>query len=166
LSNLESHNPLEPWRRAWRAAAAVLAPNEVLALAAGLRVDDPRIIQGGTTSPPPLLVFQDWPVEAACPLSYCGWRAGLVTVAEVEEFFARLCAAIDERLGEVAACRYLLRWIDETPRGEMIAALLAEVETAPAPCLPSARERTFTDAGHDPGGPDHTGGAGDEQASP
>jgi len=121
---------LENWRRCWRAAAGVLARNELEALRAGLLLDDRCLLQGATTEPPPLMVCQDWPVEACCPLAYAGWQCGLTTVAEVEEFFARVCHEIDEALGEPAGCRWLLNWIDETPRAAMIAALLPEVETA------------------------------------
>ncbi len=46
--------------------------------------DDPRLTQGSTTTPP-LMCVQDWPVEAACVLGFCGWQGdGLETVAEVE----------------------------------------------------------------------------------
>jgi len=154
----------EPWRRAWRAAAAVLAPDELEALRAALLVDDPRLIQGATTEPPPLLACQSWPVEAACPLAYCGWRVGLVTVAEVEEFFARACFKIDEALGEWAACRYLLNWIDETPRGDMVAALLAEISATPAASAP-ARKDSDADAATPPS-PDHAGRTGNAETSP
>jgi hypothetical protein len=71
---------------------------------------------------------QDWPVEAACVLGYCGWQGeGLQSVAQVEEFFARLCFEADQRLGEPAACRWFLNWYDETGREEMRRQLLAEV---------------------------------------
>ena len=99
------------------------------ALRQGLAKDDGRLLQGATTTPPPLQCVQDWPVEAACALGYCGWVGdGLETVAEVEEFFARMCFEIDQRLGEPAGCRWFLNWFDETPRDEMRAQLLAEVE--------------------------------------
>ena len=66
--------------------------------------DDPRLTQGSTTTPPPLMCVQDWPVEAACALGYCGWQGDeLETVGEVEEFFARMCFEADQRLGEPAA---------------------------------------------------------------
>ena len=88
-----------------------------------------RLITGATTNPPPLQCVQDWPVEAACPLALSGWLGErLATVGAVEEFFARLCYEADQRLGEPAACRYLLNWIDDTARAEMRRELLAEVE--------------------------------------
>src|SRR5262249_42196250 len=76
--------------------------------------------EGATRPPPPLQCVQDWPVEAACAVGFCGWQGdGLETVAEVEEFFARVCFEIDQRLGEPAACRWFLNWFDETPRDDM-----------------------------------------------
>jgi hypothetical protein len=62
-------------------------------------------------------------------LGFCGWQGeGLETVAEVEEYFARLCFEVDQRLGEPAACRWFLNWFDETPRDQMRTHLLAEVQ--------------------------------------
>jgi hypothetical protein len=91
--------------------------------------DDARLLQGATTTPPPLQCTQDWPVEAACVLGYCGWVGeNLETVAEVEEFFARMCFETDQRLGEPAGVRWFLNWFDDTPRDEMRRALLAEVQ--------------------------------------
>jgi hypothetical protein len=91
--------------------------------------DDPRLLQGATTSPPPLQCVQDWPVEAACALGFCGWQGEkLHTVAQVEEFFARACFEADQRLGEPAGCRWFLNWFDETPRPEMRRLLLVEVQ--------------------------------------
>jgi hypothetical protein len=103
----------------------------LVALRQALVTDDGRLLQGATTTPPPLACVQDWPVEGACALGYCGWVGdGLETVAEVEEFFARMCFEIDQRLGEPAGCRWFLNWFDETPRDEMRELLLAEVERA------------------------------------
>ena len=74
---------------------------------------------------------QDWPVEGACALGYCGWQGeGLESVAEVEEFFARMCFEIDNRIGETAGCRWFLNWFDETPRDEAFRQMLAEVQRA------------------------------------
>ncbi len=120
---------MENWRRVWREGVAPLLSDDGLAaLKAALEKDDGRLLQGATTSPPPLQCVRDWPVEAACALGYCGWVGdGLETVAEVEEYFARMCFEIDQRLGEPAACRYALNWFDETPRDEMRRELLPEV---------------------------------------
>lgn len=98
------------------------------ALARALADDDPRLLQGATTTPPPLQSFQDWPVEAACGIGFCGWQGqSLETVAQVEEFFAGICFEVDQRLGEPAACRAFLCWYDETPRNSMRIELLSEV---------------------------------------
>jgi len=124
--------PLESWQRVWRDGFAVaLSPRALAALAAALRSDDPALIQGATTSPPPLACVGDWPVEAACALSYCGWRGeNLPTVAEVEAWFAEACFACNLRLGETTGCRIFLNWFDETPREQMRRLLLPEVERA------------------------------------
>lgn len=123
---------MESWRKVWREGVVPLLTTEELeALRQGLATDDPRLLQGATTTPPPLMCVLDWPVEAACALSYCGWKGdGLELVGEVEEFFARKCFEIDERLGEPAGCRYFLNWWDETPREEARQELLREVERA------------------------------------
>jgi hypothetical protein len=123
---------MESWRKVWREGLApLLSTSGLQALRRGLADDDNRLVQGTTTTPPPLVSVQDWPVEAACALGYCGWQGeGLETVAEVEEFFARMCCEIDHRLGEPAGCRWFLNWFDETPREEMRRELLAEVNRA------------------------------------
>jgi hypothetical protein len=123
---------MESWRKVWREGVAPLLSEQALAvLKRGLEGDDARLIQGATTTPPPLQCVQDWPVEAACALGYCGWQGeGLESVAEVEEFFARMCFEVDNRLGEPAGCRWFLNWFDETPRDEMRRLLLAEVNRA------------------------------------
>jgi hypothetical protein len=120
---------METWRNVWRSGITPLLSTAALeALRQALESDDKRLIQGATTTPPPLQCVHAWPVEAACLLGYCGWQGeGLETVAEVEEFFARLCWACDQRLGEQAASRWLLNWYDETPRAEMRQQVLAEV---------------------------------------
>ena len=134
---------MESWRKVWREGVAPLVSTEALvALRKGLLNDDARLVQGATTTPPPLQCVQDWPVEAACALGYCGWQGdGLETVAEVEEFFARMCFEVDQRLGEPAACRWFLNWFDETPRDEMRRELLGEVMVA----LSARREREAGD---------------------
>src|SRR5262249_39549333 len=111
------------------------------ALRKALVNDDPRLLQGATTSPPPLQCVQAWPVEAACGLGYCGWQGeGLETVAEVEEFFARSCFEADQRLGEPAGVRWFLNWFDETPREAMRRLLLAEVNRSLAQRLSEAAQ--------------------------
>jgi hypothetical protein len=123
---------MESWRKVFREGLAPLISTPGLAaLRRALEEDDRRLLQGATTTPPPLRCVQDWPVEAACALGYCGWQGeGLETVAEVEEYFARMCFEIDQRLGEPAGCRWFLNFWDETPRPELRQLVLPEVERA------------------------------------
>lgn len=114
-----------------RGIAPQLSTPGLAALRDALRADDPRLGQGFTTSPPPLECVRDWPVEAACPVGFCGWQGdGLDTVEAVEEFFAGVCFECDRRIDEPAGCRHFLNWADETPRDEMRRELLTEVTRA------------------------------------
>ncbi len=116
------------WRDAWHAAAPLLSTRALEALACALEIDDQRLGQGYTTTPPALRCVEDWPVESACLLAYCGWQGEeLPTVGAVEEYFAQLCFKIDQHMEEPAGCRWLLNWFDETPREEMRRQLLPEV---------------------------------------
>ncbi len=121
---------MDSWRKVWREGfAPLLSTTGLQALKRALREDDGRLLQGATTSPPPMMCVQDWPVEATCAIGFCAWQGeGLETVGEVEEFFARACHEADDRLGEPAACRYFLNWFDDTPRDQMRRILLEEVE--------------------------------------
>ena len=141
---------MDSWRKVWRDGLAPLISTAGLeALATALHDDDARLLQGATTTPPPLQCVQDWPVEAACALGYCGWQGeGLESVAEVEEYFARLCFEVDQRLGEPAASRWFLNWFDETPRDEMRSLLLAEVNRTLARRRP-ANEAAAADDGEE-----------------
>ncbi len=121
--------PLAAWQRVWRAGASLLPTAGLEALAVALETDDPRLLQGATTSPPPLRVVEDWDVEAACLVGFCHWQdgTGKTTVHDVEEMFAKWAFAVDQVLGEPAGCRWFLQWADETPRDQMRAALLPEI---------------------------------------
>ncbi len=81
---------MEAWRNVWRnGIAPQLSTKGLEALAQACREDSPKLIQGATTSPPPLQCVQDWDTEAACLIGFAGWQGdGLKTVADVEEFFA------------------------------------------------------------------------------
>lgn len=129
-------------RKVWREGfAPQLSTVGLEALRTALECDDQRLIQQATTNPPPLHCVQDWPVEGACLIGYCGWWGeDLKTVGEVEEFFASKCFEADQVLGEPAACRWFLNWFDETPREEMRRELLAEVNWALEQRTPSAKE--------------------------
>lgn len=119
------------WLESWRDGfAPILSTSALEALRTALLADDPRLTQGSTTTPPPLMAVSGWPCEAACAIGYCGWQGDdLETVGQVEEFFARICFEADQRLGEPAACRWFLNWFDDTPRDVMRRDLLAEVES-------------------------------------
>jgi hypothetical protein len=122
------------WQKVFRDGLAPhLSTPALIALQRALENDDPCLLQGQTTSPPPLQAVQEWPVEGACSLGFCGWQGeGLETVGEVEEYFARVCYEADCCLEEAGAVRYFINWYDETPRDEMRRNLLAEVNTESA----------------------------------
>jgi hypothetical protein len=120
---------MENWQKVWREGfAPVLTMNHLKVLAQALEKDDPRLIQGGTTQPPPLMEVQDHEVDAACAIGFCGWQGDkLETVGEVEEFFAHCCFAADQKLEEASACRWFLNWFDDTPRPVVREQFLTEV---------------------------------------
>lgn len=122
---------MESWRIVWRNGfAPILSTAGLERLAEALEKDDPRLVQGCTTTPPPLMCVQDWPVEACCALGFVGWQGdGLATVGEVEKHFAKVCFEADQKLGEPAACRWFLNWFDDTPRGTVRTELLNEVRS-------------------------------------
>jgi hypothetical protein len=121
---------MESWKKVWQEALGpILSTDGLEALARALERDDPRLLQGKTTEPPPLQCCADWPVEGADAIGFAYWQGdGLSTVGEVEEAFAQTCFKVDQLLGEPAACRFYVNWYDETPRDEMRAALLPEVQ--------------------------------------
>lgn len=122
---------IESWRKTWREGFAPAMPTLGLqCLQKAIEDDDPRLLQGTTTSPPPLMCVQDWPMEGADAVGFAYWQDGLDTVGEVEDAFARACYDADQRLGEPGACRYFLNWFDDTPRAEMRRDLLEEVKLA------------------------------------
>jgi hypothetical protein len=123
---------LESWQLVWRQGFVPNLNEKMLkALKEALEKNDPRLIQGATTTPPPLMCVRDWPVEAADAIGYMGWQGDdRKTVGETEEFFAMHCFEADSKLGEPAACRWFLNWFDDTPRDEMRRELLKEVNVA------------------------------------
>lgn len=120
---------MESWRKVLRVGFfPQFSDHALLVLKVALETDDQRLVQGATTSPPPLAFVQDWPCDAACLVAYIGWKAEeLETVGEVERFFAEACFQGDKLLGEPAACRWLLNWFDDTPRDEVRTELLGEI---------------------------------------
>lgn len=123
---------MDSWRYVWRNGfAKVMSQAALTELRDGLKANDPRLMQGTTTSPPPLMCVADWPCEGGCAIAYSGWLGeGNQTVGKVEEYFAKMCFDCDQVLGEPASCRWFLNWFDDTDRDTMIRELLAEVELA------------------------------------
>jgi hypothetical protein len=123
---------MESWRIVWRDGFVPgFTKKQLEALAEALRADDPRLIQGETVYPVLLPDTSNEIPLSACALGFCGWHGdGLRTVGDIKEFFARCCFEADNRLGEVAACRWFLNWFDDTPREVMRRELLAEVVLA------------------------------------
>jgi hypothetical protein len=120
------------WQHVWRVGLAPqLSTRGLQALHKALSWDDPRLLQGSTTSPPPLQCVSGWPVRGCCPLCYAlldGEEPGSITASRLEERFAQACYSADMLLGEPAAVRYFLNYVDETPRDVMRRQLLAEIE--------------------------------------
>lgn len=119
---------MEMWRKVWREGIKPLMSPEALSLLRDrLERDDVQLLQGATTTPPPLQCLQDWSVEAACPIATRDLDTPS-SIGEIEEFFARVCHECGQRLGEPAAVRYFINWWDETPRSEAVKALLEECQ--------------------------------------
>jgi len=116
------------WREVWRLGIAPQLSTAALeAIRTGLLADDARLIQGQTaqTGQCP----QD--VVAGCGICYGGWQGdGLDTWDALEVFFAKVCFETDFAIGYPCACSRFLNWHDETPRDQMRAGLLPEVERA------------------------------------
>jgi hypothetical protein len=123
---------LASWQRSFREGIVPqLSAAGLMALKQALETDDPELLQGATTSPPPLDSVSDWPVKAACAIAFAGWKGEhRITVAEVEQFFARVCYLAGQTLGDPAGARWFLNWFDDTPREQMRWELLAEVNLA------------------------------------
>ncbi len=120
---------IEAWRKTWREGIAPQLPTAGLeALARALADDDPALLQGATTTPPPLEALRAWPVEGACPIGLALWQGdGRQTVGAVEEAFALVCEAANAALGEEVAVRYFLNWWDDSDRAACRVELLGEV---------------------------------------
>ncbi len=125
---------LETWRKTFRASMDLLSTLSLTALQAALRDNSPKLIQGATTQPPPLQACASWPVEAACLYGYCGWAElsdgtmGELSVEEVETFFGNFAWELDKLTGEQGAIRWAANHFDESPRAEVFAQFLAEVD--------------------------------------
>lgn len=109
---------MESWRLVWREGIAPNLPLLGLLLAArALAENSVEIVQGATTSPPPLLALVDQPAQAADLISFCNWKGWLLqTIGEIEEAFSQVCYDCDYQIGEPAACRWFLNWWDDSDR--------------------------------------------------
>ena len=121
---------MDKCRRVWREGLAPhLSRAGLLALQSALLADDPRLLQGTVSSPPPLDALRECAVNGACAIGWCGWQGeGLRSVGQIEEYFHRICDAAADGLHDPAACRYFLDWYDAAGRAEMRRELLAEVK--------------------------------------
>ena len=131
---------MEKWRRVWRVGLVPhISHSGLLALRTALVQDDPRLVQGRVSIPPPLDAIRACAIEGACALGYCGWRGeGLSSVGRVLDFYCRICELADGEFNEPAACRYFLKWFDDTPRADMRRELLIEVNLALNDRMPCA----------------------------
>lgn len=129
-----TEDPPTAWQRAWRVGIAPqLSVEGLRGLQTALKNDDPRLITGATTNPPPLACMEREPVQGCCPLCFGlldGSSPVAVSVGPLEECFAAACYRADQLLGEPAACRYFLNAVDEWSRPDLIRNLLPEVERA------------------------------------
>jgi hypothetical protein len=123
---------IESWRKCWRdGVAPALSDAALAAMVSAIEADDPALIQGATTYPPPLHCNSDLAIESACLIGLAGMRSqGLETVGEVEFFFAKTCQQVNEQLGVPDAVRDFLNWFDDTPREQMRQELLPELNRA------------------------------------
>ncbi len=122
----------ESWRTVWRQGFVPQMPLAgLVALESALMTNDPHLLQGATSSPPPLNCVRDWPVEGACLIGFCGWHGhSLHTVSDLEAFFSDACQECDQVMGEPGSVRWLLNQYDTWPRETMIKNLLPEVRWA------------------------------------
>lgn len=120
---------IEAWRRCWREGfAPQMSLAGLLALRDALERDDIDLVQGATVVPPTVPETADWRCEGACLIAYAGWKGdGLGTVGELNAYFGSACSEAGDRLDELAGCRHLLNWWDETPREEARPEMIAEV---------------------------------------
>ena len=113
-------------QRAWDCAARFLPAAGLAALREACLRDDARLIRGATTAPAADALAWHLPCQGADPLAYALWHGhGLTTVAQVDESWSELCFLVSEGLGHPAGIAPLLDYLDEAPRGEVLAWLAA-----------------------------------------
>lgn len=127
-------DPPTAWQRAWRQGILPqLTTKGLRGLQAALVKNDPRLITGATTYPPPLQCVAQCPVEGCCPLCFAlldGLEPHHIEVGSLEERLAAACWQADELLGEPTAVSYFLNAVDEWSRQDLIRNLLPEIKRA------------------------------------
>lgn len=119
------------WQRAFRDGIAPnLSDNELACLAEGIRNKDERIVNGCGIVPEPSPMNSAKTPTHADPVNYAIWvgNKDVQTVGDLEERSARVMFEADQILGQPAAVRYLLNWIDDNPLETTMPQLLALVE--------------------------------------
>lgn len=121
---------VELWKVAFRVGVGpAFTDAELLALRAGLRCRDERIIQGSVCEPyhPATL----WPhkCQAACAIGYAGWRGGLILSSDVVDRFHEIIDISNVALSDdCGTLDVFVGWFDSTDREQAMSELLAEVE--------------------------------------
>lgn len=120
---------MESWRQVWRTGIVQQVDSRSLAILwEALKKDDPRIIQGATTVPTPVLQMMDQPVESADVIAFIGWQCfGAAKVAEAEDFWFRVFRESNSKTNCPDSACYFLNWYDSCPRNEMRESLIAEI---------------------------------------
>jgi hypothetical protein len=123
---------MNSWQKVFRdGIAPQLSTRSLEELIKALSRNDPALLQGQTTDPPPCPENDPSPVAAACPIALAGWRGErLRSVAEVEEFFARVVFQAGNALGEPTAVRSFFQFTDTADRQTFLRELRAEVDRA------------------------------------
>jgi hypothetical protein len=118
------------WKRCWRYGICPQLDHDALeALRRALLNDDPRLIQGATTSPPSLQCTDDWALQGGDPIIFALWQGnGFGIVGKAEEEWAMICWRASDALGDPEACRWFFNWWDETDRQTARQALLVEID--------------------------------------
>jgi len=131
---METTTNLASWQGAWREGIVPqLTTVGLRNLKAALERNDPQMVTGATSVPPPLQSILGCPVQACCPFCFAlldGLEPYQITVGQLEERFALACSRADELLGEPAGIRHFLNQIDEWTRQDLIWNLLPEVHRA------------------------------------
>lgn len=120
---------IEPWQKVWRASCDYLPLAGLEALREAILADSKELIQKSTVQPCKQIFW--FPIAGACPWGYCQWKGrGLKSPGQVENAFCNICDEIADRFLDTYAYASFTHFVDSTPRAEMLAKLLPEVELA------------------------------------